>query len=48
MLAATILCNRDGIFNDDKYDYDQTGFPFLAKLGKAMLEERKKTGSSKK
>ncbi|HMX41956.1 MAG TPA: hypothetical protein PKD78_16580, partial [Saprospiraceae bacterium] len=36
MLAATILCNSDGIFNDDRYDYDQTGFPFLAQLGRAM------------
>jgi hypothetical protein len=36
ILAATILCNPDGIFNDDKYDYDQTGFPFLAKLGRAV------------
>lgn len=48
MLAATILCNKDGIFNDDRYDYDQTGFPFLAKLGKVMLEERKRTISIKK
>ena len=48
MLAATILCNQDGIFNDDRYDYDQTGFPFLAKLGKVMLEERKRTISIKK
>lgn len=36
ILAATILCNPDGIFNDDRYDYDQTGFPFLAKLGRAV------------
>jgi hypothetical protein len=48
MLAATILCNQDGIFNDDRYDYDQTGFPFLAKLGKVMLEERKRAISIKK
>ena len=38
ILAATILCNTDGIFNDDKYQYDQTGFPFLAKLGRAVLQ----------
>ncbi|MBL7825832.1 MAG: serine hydrolase [Saprospiraceae bacterium] len=38
MLSATILCNSDGIFNDDRYDYDMVGFPFLAKLGRAMLE----------
>ena len=43
MLAATILCNSDGIFNDDHYDYDTVGFPFLAKLGRAALDlERKR------
>lgn len=36
VLAATILCNRDGIFNDDRYDYDNIGFPFLANLGRAV------------
>jgi hypothetical protein len=46
ILAATILCNPDGIFNDDKYDYEQTGFPFLAKLGRAVHQhelQRKRT-----
>lgn len=33
MLTATIYCNSDGIFNDDKYDYDTIGFPFLKNLG---------------
>lgn len=42
MLAATILCNRDGIFNDDKYDYEGIGFPFLAHLGAAILEYERK------
>lgn len=37
MLSATILCNNDGVFNDDHYDYDSIGFPFLAKLGRAFL-----------
>ena len=48
MLAATILCNSDGIFNDDQYDYDTVGFPFLAKLGRTTLEferKRKRLGS---
>jgi len=36
ILAATILCNRDGVYNDDKYEYDAVGFPFLAKLGRAV------------
>lgn len=38
VLAATILCNTDGIFNDDVYDYDNIGFPFLAKLGRAVYK----------
>ncbi|MBK8923366.1 MAG: serine hydrolase [Saprospirales bacterium] len=42
VLAATILCNVDGIFNDDRYDYDTVGFPFLAKLGRAVLEHEQK------
>jgi hypothetical protein len=38
MLTATIHCNSDGIFNDDKYDYDTIGFPFLKNLGKIIYE----------
>ena len=38
ILAATILCNSDGIFNDDTYDYDAVGFPFLARLGRAAYQ----------
>jgi hypothetical protein len=34
MLTATILVNKDGIFNDDKYEYDEIGIPFLAALGR--------------
>lgn len=33
MLTTVIYCNEDGIFNDDKYDYDTVGFPFMANLG---------------
>jgi len=28
----------DGVFNDDKYDYDTVGFPFLANLGKCLYD----------
>lgn len=42
MLAATILCNSDGIFNDDKYDYETIGFPFLAELGRSALAYEQK------
>ncbi|MFN4256652.1 MAG: serine hydrolase [Saprospiraceae bacterium] len=41
ILAATILCNRDGVFNDNKYDYEATGYPFLAKLGRSLLEHER-------
>ena len=36
MVSAVILCNEDGIFNDDLYDYDRIGFPFLKQLGKEI------------
>lgn len=45
ILAATILVNKDGIFNDDKYEYDDIGLPFLAALGREFYNyelERKK------
>lgn len=38
LLSAVIYCNSDGIFNDDKYDYDKIGFPFLKNLGKVIYE----------
>jgi hypothetical protein len=37
MLSATIYCNADGILNDDKYDFDTVGLPFLEKLGQAVF-----------
>ncbi|RNC87449.1 MAG: hypothetical protein ED555_14040 [Allomuricauda sp.] len=36
MLTATILVNKDGIFNDDNYEYDEIGIPFLAELGRGL------------
>lgn len=33
MLTATIYVNSDGVMNDDKYDYETVGLPFLYKLG---------------
>ncbi|HEX4877757.1 MAG TPA: serine hydrolase [Chitinophagaceae bacterium] len=38
MLSAVIYCNSDGIFNDDAYDYDTVGFPFLKHLGRMIYE----------
>ena len=38
MLSAVIHCNSDGIFNDDKYDYDAVGFPFMKNLGRVIYD----------
>ncbi len=38
MLTTVLLCNNDGIFNDDKYDYDTVGYPFMKNLGKLIYE----------
>jgi len=38
MLSATILCNSDGIFNDDHYDYETVGYPFLKNLGEVIYK----------
>jgi hypothetical protein len=36
MLAVTIYVNSDGIMNDDKYDYETIGWPFMYKLGQTI------------
>jgi Beta-lactamase enzyme family len=38
ILSAVIYCNSDGIFNDDKYDYDKVGLPFMKNLGKIIYD----------
>jgi hypothetical protein len=35
-LTATIYVNSDGTVNDDQYDYEQTGWPFLFEIGQAI------------
>jgi Beta-lactamase enzyme family len=42
MLSAVIHCNSDGIFNDNKYEYNEIGFPFLKELGKTIYEFEQK------
>jgi hypothetical protein len=37
-VSAVIYVNADGIFNDDKYEYDSVGFPFFANLGTCLYE----------
>lgn len=45
-LSATIHVNKNGIYNDDTYEYDTVGIPFLTKLGneihRFLLEENAK------
>jgi hypothetical protein len=38
MLSASIMCNSDGIFNNDNYDYETVGFPFLKHLGEVIYQ----------
>lgn len=38
LLTATILANKDGVFNDDQYEYDEVGVPFLAELGREFYQ----------
>ncbi len=38
MLSATIHCNSDGIYNDDHYDYETVGFPFMKNLGQVVYD----------
>jgi len=42
MLSAVIHCNSDEIFNDDKYDYKEVGFPFMKHLGQVIYDHELK------
>ena len=46
MLAASILANADGIYNDDRYEYETVAQPFLAALGRAVLAEERARAAS--
>ncbi|MEO6188435.1 MAG: serine hydrolase, partial [Ginsengibacter sp.] len=37
-LSAAINCNTNGIVNDDNYDYDTIGFPFMKNLGRVIYD----------
>ncbi len=41
-LSATIYCNSDGIFNDDHYDFEQVGYPFLLQLAQLIHDHESK------
>ena len=38
MLSATIYVNSDGILNDDKYESETIGHPFMYQLGQTMYQ----------
>ncbi len=46
MLSGVIYVNKDGILNDNKYEYEQVGYPFFKEVGNIMyqyeLKRRKK------
>ena len=33
-----IYVNADGIFNDDNYEYDTIGMPFMGNLGRVIYD----------
>ncbi len=37
-LSAAINCNTNEILNDDTYDYDSIGFPFMKNLGRVIYD----------
>ncbi|MCB0376131.1 MAG: serine hydrolase [Sinomicrobium sp.] len=37
IITATIYVNANGIFNDDTYEYETIGIPFLAELGRQLV-----------
>jgi hypothetical protein len=41
LLAARILVNADGIYNDNRYEYDGIGLPFLAAWSRAVLDHER-------
>lgn len=38
VITATIHVNKNKIFNDNVYEYDTVGFPFLAELGRQLIK----------
>jgi hypothetical protein len=38
MLTSTLYVNSDGILNDDKYEYENIGWPFLYELGQTVYQ----------
>lgn len=41
-LSATLEVNANGVYNDDAYEYEELGIPFLAELGMLVLEQARR------
>ncbi|MCW3087697.1 MAG: hypothetical protein JWQ78_1083 [Sediminibacterium sp.] len=41
MLSAVIYVNHDGILNDDRYEYTETGYPFFKEVGEIIYAHEK-------
>ena len=39
ILTATVHVNNNQVFNDDTYEYDGVGIPFLAELGRQVYQQ---------
>ncbi len=48
LLTATVHVNENQIFNDNIYEYDSIGFPFIAGLGRAILNYERNGVNQKK
>jgi hypothetical protein len=38
MLSGTVYVNSDGVLNDNKYEYEETGYPFFKELGNIIYQ----------
>jgi len=41
LLSAVIYCNQDGVLNDDAYNYQDIGYPFLKYIGQRIYFHEK-------
>lgn len=47
-LSVGLYVNKDGVFNDDKYEYDSIGLPFMKRLGELIYFSMRRSNSSDK
>jgi Beta-lactamase enzyme family len=42
VLSITIYANKDGVFNDDKYEMEEIALPFMKRVGEILYDYEKK------